>query len=59
MCAPGRPLFCTAADSSGNSVAVSTDVQGVVSSVDLTQTPPMLTINGQSYTINQIKGISS
>ena len=52
-------LTATAADSSGNSVAVSTDVQGVVSSVDLTQTPPMLTINGQSYTINQIKGISS
>ena len=51
-------LTATAADSSGNSVAVSTDVQGVVSSVDLTQTPPMLTINGQSYTINQIKGIS-
>ena len=52
-------LTATAADSSGNSVAVSTNVQGVVSSVDLTQTPPMLTINGQSYTINQIKGISS
>src|SRR5271165_1794475 len=49
-------LTATAADSSGNSVAVSTYVQGVVSSVDLTQTPPMLTINGQSYTINQIKG---
>ena len=51
-------LTATAADSSGNSVAVSTDVQGVVSSVDLTQTPPMLTINGQTYTVNQIKGIS-
>jgi flagellar basal-body rod modification protein FlgD len=52
-------LTATAQDSSGNNVAVSTDVQGVVSSVDLTQTPPMLTINGQTYTINQIKGISS
>jgi flagellar basal-body rod modification protein FlgD len=51
-------LTATAQDSSGNSVAVSTDVQGVVSSVDLTQTPPMLTIGGQSYTISQIKGIS-
>jgi len=52
-------LTATAQDSSGNNVAVSTDVQGVVSSVDLTQTPPMLTINGQTFTINQIKGISS
>ena len=52
-------MTATAVDSSGNNVAVSTDVQGVVSSVDLTQTPPMLTINGQSYTINEIKGISS
>jgi flagellar basal-body rod modification protein FlgD len=52
-------MTATAVDGSGNPVAVSTDVQGVVSSVDLTQTPPMLTINGQTYTINQIKGISS
>jgi flagellar basal-body rod modification protein FlgD len=52
-------LTATAQDSSGNNVAVSTDVEGMVSSVDLTQTPPMLTINGQTYTINQIKGISS
>ena len=51
-------LTATAQDSSGNNVAVSTDVEGMVSSVDLTQTPPMLTINGQTYTINQIKGIS-
>jgi flagellar basal-body rod modification protein FlgD len=51
-------MTATAQDTSGNSVAISTDVQGVVSSVDLTQTPPMLTIGGQSYTISQIKGIS-
>ena len=51
-------MTATALDSSGNSVAVSTDIQGVVSSVDLTQTPPLLTIGGQTYTISQIKGIS-
>ncbi|HLG82068.1 MAG TPA: flagellar hook capping FlgD N-terminal domain-containing protein [Bradyrhizobium sp.] len=51
-------MTATAQDSSGNSVAVSTDIQGVVSSVDLTQTPPLLTIAGQTYTVNQIKGIS-
>jgi len=52
-------LTATAADSSGNSVAVSTLVGGTVSSVDLTQTPPLLTINGQSYTISQVKAIGS
>ena len=40
-------------------VAVSTADPGVVSSVDLTQTPPLLTINGQTYTVNQIKAIVS
>jgi flagellar basal-body rod modification protein FlgD len=51
-------LTATAADLSGNSVAIATKIQGVVSSVDLTQTPPLLLINGQTYTINQIQGIS-
>jgi flagellar basal-body rod modification protein FlgD len=50
-------LTATAADSSGNQVAVSTQVQGVVSSVDLTQSPPLLSIGGDTYTISQIKGI--
>jgi flagellar basal-body rod modification protein FlgD len=50
-------LTATAADSAGNSVAVSTRLQGVVSSVDLTQSPPLLSINGKTYTVNQIKGI--
>jgi len=31
----------------------------VVSSVDLTQSPPLLSINGKTYTVNQIKGIVS
>ena len=51
-------LTATAADSSGSSVAVSTQIQGVVSSVDLTQSPPLLKINGQTYTVNQIKSIT-
>jgi flagellar basal-body rod modification protein FlgD len=38
-------------------VGVSTEVVGTVSSVDLTQSPPLLTINGQSYTVNQIQSI--
>jgi flagellar basal-body rod modification protein FlgD len=51
-------LTATAVDSAGNPVAVSTQIQGVVSSVDLTQSPPLLSINGQTYTVNQIKGIA-
>jgi flagellar basal-body rod modification protein FlgD len=52
-------LTATALDSSGSPVAVSTQIQGVVNSVDLTQQPPLLSINGQTYTVNQIKSISS
>jgi len=50
-------MTVTGADTSGNSVAISTQVQGVVSSVDLTQSPPLLSIGGQTYTVNQIKAI--
>ena len=50
-------LTATATDSSGKSVGVGTEVVGTVSSVDLTQSPPLLTINGQSYTVNQIQSI--
>src|SRR3984885_3666664 len=52
-------MTATALDASGNPVAVSTQIQGVVNSVDLTQSPPLLSINGQTYTVNQIKSISS
>ena len=50
-------LTATAADSTGNPVAVTTQIQGVVDSVDLTQSPPLLSINGQNYTVDQIKSI--
>jgi flagellar basal-body rod modification protein FlgD len=52
-------LTATGTDGSGNSVGITTEVVGVVSSVDLTQSPPLLSIGGQSYTVNQIKGIAS
>jgi flagellar basal-body rod modification protein FlgD len=51
-------MTATGPDSAGNTVAVSTQIQGVVSSVDLTQSPPLLSINGQTYTVSQIKSIS-
>jgi flagellar basal-body rod modification protein FlgD len=50
-------LTATAADSAGNAVAISTQTVGVVNSVDLTQTPPLLSIGGKTYTVNQIQGI--
>jgi flagellar basal-body rod modification protein FlgD len=50
-------LTATATDSAGNTVAVKTQVEGVVSSVDLTQSPPLLSIGGQTFTVNQIQSI--
>jgi flagellar basal-body rod modification protein FlgD len=52
-------LTATAQDASNNTVAVTTAVQGVVNSVDLTQSPPLLSINGQNFTLNQILGIAN
>jgi flagellar basal-body rod modification protein FlgD len=52
-------MTATATDSSNNSVAVTTQVQGVVTSVDLTQSPPLLTIGGKTYTVSQIQSIAS
>jgi flagellar basal-body rod modification protein FlgD len=50
-------MTATGKDASNNTVAISTQIQGVVSSVDLTQSPPLLTIGGQTYTVNQIQSI--
>ena len=50
-------LTATGTDSSGNSVGISTEVQGVVDSVDLTSSPPLLSIGGQSYTTDKIKRV--
>ena len=50
-------LTATAKDSAGNSVAIGTQVEGVVSSVDLTQSPPLLSIGGQTFTVNQVQSI--
>src|SRR6476469_245542 len=50
-------LTATGKDSTGNSVAISTEVQGIVDSVDLTASPPLLSIGGQSYTTDKIKRV--
>jgi flagellar basal-body rod modification protein FlgD len=50
-------LTAVGTDSAGNPVGLSTEIQGVVDSVDLTQSPPLLSINGQTFTVNQVKSI--
>lgn len=51
-------LNVTAQDASGQNVALSTQVQGTVDSVDLTQNPPTLSVAGQNFLISQVKSIS-
>src|SRR5262245_1022165 len=50
-------LTATGKDASGNSVGISSQIQGKVTSVDLTQSPPLLSIGGQTYTVSQVKSI--
>jgi flagellar basal-body rod modification protein FlgD len=50
-------MTASAVDASNNPVAVTTQIQGVVNSVDLTKNPPLLSIGGQTYTVNQIQSI--
>jgi flagellar basal-body rod modification protein FlgD len=50
-------LAATAIDANKQSVAISTEVEAIVDSVDLTQTPPLLSINGQDYGLDKIKRI--
>jgi flagellar basal-body rod modification protein FlgD len=50
-------ISITAKDASGSSAAISTTVTGTVDSVDLTKNPPVLTIGGQNFTLDQIKSV--
>ena len=50
-------LTATAVDAGNQSVAISTEVQAVVDSVDLSQSPPVMSINGQNYTLDKIKRV--
>lgn len=50
-------ISATGKDVAGNNVGIAAQVQGVVSSVDLTQSPPLLSIDGNSYTLSQVKSI--
>jgi flagellar basal-body rod modification protein FlgD len=50
-------LTATGTDSTGKNVAIASEVQGVVDSVDLTATPALLSIGGQNYTTDQIRRV--
>ncbi len=52
-------LTATAKDASGQAVAISTEIQGVVQAADLTQDPPTLSIGDQSFTIDKVKKVVS
>jgi flagellar basal-body rod modification protein FlgD len=50
-------MSITAKDANGQAVAIPTEIQAVVDSADLTQTPPLLSIAGSDYTLDKIKRI--
>src|SRR5271155_1168205 len=52
-------LAITDTSASGKPVTVSTQIQGTVSGVNLSQNPPQLIVNGQSYPVSAIQSISS
>jgi flagellar basal-body rod modification protein FlgD len=50
-------MTVTGKDTNGKDVAISTEVQGTVDSVDLTASPALLSIGGKNYTVDQIKRV--
>jgi flagellar basal-body rod modification protein FlgD len=46
-----------AKDASGQSVAVSTEVEGVVDGIDVSKSPPVLSVGGQNFTVDKIKQV--
>jgi flagellar basal-body rod modification protein FlgD len=50
-------ITVTAKDATGQSVGIATEVQGKVDSVDFTGDQPILSINGDSYTLDMVKRV--
>jgi flagellar basal-body rod modification protein FlgD len=50
-------ISVTAQDATSQPVAVGTEIQAKVDSADLTQTPPVLSIAGQNYTLDKLKRV--
>jgi flagellar basal-body rod modification protein FlgD len=50
-------MSIVAKDASNATVAISTEVQGIVDAADLSVDPPQVTIGGQSYSLSDIKRV--
>ena len=50
-------ISVTGKDASGQPVPVSTEIEGIVDSVDLTKTPPDLSIGEQTFKLDKIKRV--
>jgi flagellar basal-body rod modification protein FlgD len=50
-------MTITAKDANGQSVAITTDVQGIVDAADVSQTPPVLSIGDLNFTLDQVKRV--
>ncbi len=50
-------ISVTAKDATGQTVAVATEVQGVVDGVDLSQNPPVLQVGSRSFTLDKVKQV--
>jgi flagellar basal-body rod modification protein FlgD len=50
-------IAVSANDATGQAMAIPAEIQAMVDSVDLTQTPPVLSIAGQNYTLDKIKRV--
>jgi flagellar basal-body rod modification protein FlgD len=50
-------ITVTAKDANGQTVEIPSEIEGVVDSVDLTKTPPELSVGGQSFTLDKIKRV--
>jgi flagellar basal-body rod modification protein FlgD len=50
-------ISVVAQDATGQPVAIPTEIQAKVDSADLTQTPPVLSIAGQNYTLDKLKRV--
>ena len=50
-------ISITAKDASNQTVAIASEIEGVVDSVDLTKTPPELKVDGQAFTLDKVKRV--
>ena len=50
-------ITVTGKDTAGQTVAIPSEIEGIVDSVDLTKTPPELKVGGQAFTLDKIKRV--